>query len=312
MKNNTAPAAIRQLLVLVCAGLGLPLVASAQDLSPRAYVVTPTGSNAVILSYGYNTGAILLDPTIPITDLTAQFQVPVVSAYRSFGLFGRSANIVASLPYGFGHFEGNVGGAQTRISRSGLADARVRFSMNLYGGKAMNVPEFMKYRERLAIGASLTMIVPIGQYDPAKLINPGTNRWAAKPEIGLARRWNRWVLDAYAGVWLFSSNSKFYPGASLRTQNPMPSLEFHLGYYFRPRLWVSFDSNFWAGGSTVMDGRQNDDGARNSRLGGTVSYPLNRHQSLKLSVSRGAIVRVGGNFTSITAGWQYSWITKPR
>ncbi len=109
----------------------------------------------------------------------------------------------------------------------------------------MTVPEFIKHREHLIIGASVTVVVPVGQYDPARLVNPGANRWAAKPEIGFARRMGRWAFDAYAGMWMFSTNSKFYSGASVREKKVMPSLEFHLGYYLRPRMWVSFDSNFW-------------------------------------------------------------------
>jgi hypothetical protein len=290
----------------------LALSAGAQDLTPRAYVITPVGSNAVIFSYVFNTGEVLLDPTLPITDVKARFQVPVVSGYRSFGLFGRSANVAVSVPYGYGHFEGKVYDTQTRIWRSGLGDARIRFSMNLYGGRAMTLPEYPKYRERLVIGASITMVAPTGQYDRAKLVNVGTNRWAFKPEIGLSRRWGRWALDAYAGAWLFTNNVSFFPGTSVRQQNAMESTEFHFGYYLRPRLWMTFDSNLWLGGNTVVNGIENDDRARNSRLGGTVSVPINRHQSFKFSASRGAIVRVGGNFTTITAGWQYSWISKPR
>jgi hypothetical protein len=156
------------------------------------------------------------------------------------------------------------------------------------------------------------MIVPIGQFDPARLINPGANRWAFKPELGYARRFGKWALDAYGGVWLFTTNSRFYPGTAVRKQNPIASLEFHAGYYFRPRLWASFDTNFWAGGSTVMNGVSNDDGARNSRIGGTVSVPLTRHTSFKFAANRGAIVRIGGNFTTLTAGWQYSWLDKSK
>jgi hypothetical protein len=75
-------------------------------------------------------------------------------------------------------------------------------------------------------------------------------------------------------------------------------------------MWASFDSNFWFGGNTVLNGVANDDRARNSRLGGTLSLPITRHQSLKVSASHGAVVRVGGDFTNIIVGWQYSWLDK--
>src|SRR5262245_49108866 len=101
---------------------------------------------------------------------------------------GRSANVAASMPYGYGHFEGRVFESQTRVSRSGLADARIRIAVNLRGGRAVGLRDFLKYRERTVIGASLTTVIPIGQHDPARLINPGTNRWAFKPEIGISRR----------------------------------------------------------------------------------------------------------------------------
>ncbi len=297
-------------LAFAAVSVFLPL--AGQDLTPRAYVITPTSSSAVILSYAYNTGGVLLDPTIPITDLNAQFQVPIVSAYHSFDFFGRSANVAVLIPYGYGHFEGKVIGTGMRISRSGLADSRIRFAVNLLGGPAMKLPEFMKYRERTIIGTSFTLVVPSGQYDPARLINPGANRWALKPELGLSRRLGHWAIDGYAGVWLFSTNSAFFPGNAVRKQNPIGALEFHVAYYIKPKMWVSFDSNFWAGGNTVLNGVENDDRARNSRLGGTAAIPITRHQSLKFSASRGAVARIGGNFTTINAGWQYSWVGKPR
>jgi hypothetical protein len=301
-----------QLLRLTCLVIWLPLYMAAQDLTPRAYVITPVRSSAVIFSYVYNAGEILLDPTVPIEDLNAQIHVPIVSFYHSFNFFSRSANVAVAVPYGYGHFRGIVLGDDTRITRSGLADSRIRLSVNLLGGQAMTLPQFVKHKERLIIGASVTLITPVGQYDPARLVNPGANRWAAKPEIGFARRMGRWAFDAYAGMWMFSTNSKFYPGASVREQKAMPSFEFHLGYYLRPRMWLSFDSNFWAKGNTVLNGVEKEDGARNSRVGGTFALPVTKHHSLKFSASRGAIARVGGKFTTVAAGWQYSWVHLPK
>ena len=51
----------------------------------------------------------------------------------------------------------------------------------------MGVREYMNWKEKRLIGASLTVTMPTGQYDPARLINPGTNRWGFKPEIGISQ-----------------------------------------------------------------------------------------------------------------------------
>ena len=117
---------------------------------------------------------------------------------------------------------------------SGLADARVRMSVNLYGGRAMRSSEFVQWREKWLIGASITSVLPIGQYDSARLINPGTNRWAFKPEFGITRRWRRWVAEGYLGVWLFTTTSTSFPGNSTRSQRPTTATEGHVGYYIRP------------------------------------------------------------------------------
>jgi len=175
----------------------------------------------------------------------------------------------------------------------------------------MRAREYVKWKEKLNIGASLTVSVPTGQYDPARVINAGTNRWGFKPEIGFSRRWGRWVGDWYVGGWFFTDNPKYFPGNVYRTQKPVGAVEGHLGYYLKPRLWASFDANFWAGSRTTLNGVSKNDEQRNSRIGGTVSVPFTKHQSMKFSYSQGAYVTIGGDFRTISVGWQYSWITGP-
>src|SRR5579864_6511490 len=109
----------------------------------------------------------------------------------------------------------------------------------------MNVGEYFNWKEKRLIGASLTVAIPRGQYDPARAVNIGANHWGFKPELGVSRRWRRWVVDSYAGIWFFTGNGAFYPGRSLRTQSPVGAVEGHVGYYLKPRLWTSFDVNFW-------------------------------------------------------------------
>src|SRR5437660_8862030 len=105
-------------------------VGHAQDLAPRAYIITPIHSNAVTLTYSFYDGELLFDGTVPITDTKARVSVPVLSLFHSMRFFGRTANFTASLPYGVGNFRGSVSGADTRAYRSGLFDSSYRFSVN--------------------------------------------------------------------------------------------------------------------------------------------------------------------------------------
>jgi hypothetical protein len=69
--------------------------------------------------------------------------------------------------------------------------------VNLKGGPAMPISQFVKWKQTVVLRASLRVLVPTGQYDPSKLINWGLNRWVFKPEFGYSQRFSeKWVLDA--------------------------------------------------------------------------------------------------------------------
>ena len=290
----------------------------AQDLAPRAYNITPVHSNAITLVYAFFDGTLLLDGALPITGATARTSVATFSYYHSFRFLGRSANFTGVLPYGIGNFRGNVVGADLKAYRSGLLDSAFRFSLNLKGGPAMDLRDFRTWRQKALVGISLKVVAPTGQYDPTKLINYGGNRWAFKPEIGLSERWKHWVFDTYGAVWFFTKNDEFFsrnkynPGVTAQTQNPVVAFEGHLSYDVKARLWASFDINFWSGGKSSLNGVENPHTLqRSSRIGGTVSVPVSKHQSLKFSYNNGAYIRYGGNFQNVSVAWQYSWLGRP-
>lgn len=294
------------------------VVCHAQDLAPRAYLVTPVHSNAITLTYSLFDGNILFAGSLPITGARGRVNVSILSYYHSFTLFGRSANFTVFLPYGVGTFRGEVVGAETLAYRSGLLPATFRLSANLIGGPAMRPEEFGQWRQRTILGVSLRVVPNTGQYDPTKLVNFGTNRWALKPELGYSTRRGHWILDAYGGVWFFTTNPEFFshnqfnPGTNTQSQSPEGSFEGHLSYDFKPRFWISLDGNFWFGGTSSLNGVLNQSTIqRNSRVGLTASIPLTGHQSLKCSYSDGAYIRYGGNFQNISLGWQYSWLGRP-
>ena len=302
---------------IVVAGGARPL--HAQDLAPRAYVITPLRSNAVTLGYSYNDGELLLGGTVPVTGATGKLSVPSVTYYRSFGLFGRSANVLAALPYGVGTFAGQVFEEQRSIYRSGLLDSVFRLSVNLVGGPAMPLAAFRQWRQKTLLGAASRSSRP-----PASTTRPSSSTWAPTDGRSSPSSASRGPgpLGASTPMRRCGSSPRTpsssrqpvsHTGTQSQKQNPIAAVEFHFSYDVRPRLWVSLDGNFWHGGKTSVNGVENPATLqKNSRVGITASLPLTRHQSLKVSFAQGAYIRFGGDYKIFSAGWQYSWIDHPK
>jgi Putative MetA-pathway of phenol degradation len=286
--------------------------AAAQELEPRAYSASPIGANFLLVGIVRSSGGVVFDPTVPVTDVHADINGATLGLGRTFNLAGRQALVTAALPYAWGDISGKVAEQAQSVTRSGLADARLKVSVNLWGTPALKPAEFFRQPPRTNIGASLSVAAPSGQYLADKLINIGTNRWAFKPEVGLSHPKGRWWLELASGVWLFASNDQFYPGESLRTQAPLFVFQAHVSYNVTRRAWAAFDATWYGGADvSVNDGppmsRQN-----NTRLGGTLVLPAGARQSLKIAYSTGASTRTGSDFSTIAIAWQYLWFDRTR
>ena len=135
-------------------------------------------------------------------------------------------------------------------------------------------------------------------------MNLGYNRWAFKPEIGVTRPVGRWTLEAATGVWLFTTNDAYYPGRLRKKQDPLVSVQGHVSYAFANRIWMGVAGTWFGGGETRVEGVVNPDEQRNTRLGGTLSIPLGRFQSMKIVYSTGTSTRRGTDFDSFSVNWQ--------
>jgi hypothetical protein len=291
------------ILTTLLAGAG---PAEAQQLEPRAYSPSPVGTNFLGLGYTYSSGGAVTDPSVPITNIHARVSSAVPYYGRTFGLVGRQAGVTLATPYAWGTVSGDVQEVNRTVDRVGLADPQFRLSVNLIGGPALTPKEFLQQPQQTTLGTSLTVIAPFGEYDSSKLINLGTNRWAFKPELGLSQPLGNWGIEFYAGVWLFTENDDFF-GGQVRKQDPLASLQTHVVYTLRPRLWTALDFTYYSGGSTTVDGRPQDDRQNNTRGGATVSVPVTLNQSVKLTWARGVSTRVGSNFDTLGVAWQVLW-----
>ena len=298
------------LVAFACSLVSLTSEAAAQELEPRAYSANPIGVMFAGIAVTYSTGDVVLEPTTPITDVKAKVYIATLGAGGTFALFGRTASLGVGLPYAWANVSGRIDEAARSVDRSGLADARVRFAVNLLGGRAMALPEFVRRTPSTTVGASLTVSAPTGQYFDDKLVNVGTNRWAFKPEIGVSHPAGPWTFELYGGGWFFTDNSS-YQVDKTRAQHSMLSLQSHVGYTIQPRLWITADVTYYAGGRVVIDDLPASEWKENARVGLTASVPVRKTNSLKLAWSRGAITRLGGNFSTWSIGWQTTRIRVP-
>src|SRR5215472_3913848 len=80
----------------------------AQELNPRAYVITPVGTNVINLGYSHLEGNPDFAGAAPITDAHGRVDLTALGYYRSFGFLGRSANFALGIPYAVAELSGNV------------------------------------------------------------------------------------------------------------------------------------------------------------------------------------------------------------
>ena len=301
----------RVLVLIVSASLAATAsAAGAQEIEPRAYSATPLGVTFAGLSVLHSRGDVVLEPTSPLTDVNAKVYIGALALGGTFSLFGHIASAGVGVPYAWAKVSGRIDEDARSVERAGLADTRVRFAVNLLGGRAMALPEFVRRKPSTTLGTSLVVSVPTGQYFDDKLVNIGTNRWAFKPEIGVSHPTGPWTLEVYGGAWFFTDNDS-YLGSKRREQDPMLSMQSHIGYTIQPRLWLAADVTYYVGGRVVTDGVPAADRQDNLRVGLTASAPAGRSNSVKLGWSRGAITRLGGNFDTWAIAWQTTRIRIP-
>lgn len=292
----------------VCAVFVLLASASlqAQEMEPRNYSPAPVGMRIAGLGHGEARGDISFDPALAVEDSAATISTTFGFIGATFGLLERPWRVSLMMPYYGGEMTGRLDGLDRRIARYGPGDARLSVAVTLAGLEPLAPAEFARREKRTSWGASLTVVAPTGEYDPDLLINIGANRWSIKPEIGVSHPAGKWTLEASLGTWLFGDNTDF-AGDATRSQDPLTSLQGHVGYTFRPGLWLAASGTWYSGGRSDVDGQRKQDFQSNTRIGLTLSVPLTERQELKLVGSSGVTTRIGNDFDSWLITWQYRW-----
>ena len=280
--------------------------AGAQEIEPRAYTNAPIGVNFLVAGIGYSEGGIAFDPAIRLTNAKIKTDLAALAYARVLDIGGQSAKFDLIVPYVSLNGTADYFGQLVARDVSGFGDPKIRLSMNFLGAPALSLDQFAGYRHDLIVGGSLQISAPIGQYDSAKLVNIGTNRWYVKPELGMSKGWGKWALELTTGATIFGDNEDFF-GGKRRQQAPIYSFQSHLVYGFSSGMWGALTAAYFTGGQTKIDGVRGNDLQQNARIGATLAWPIDRRNSIKLHANAGVYTRTGTDFDTIGLAWQYRW-----
>ena len=266
----------------------------AQEIEARAYSNAPVGINFV-------SGGIAQAKSGSYTLVTE-----AVNMTRIIDVFGQSGRISLLLPYAQLSGTGSVRGSNMNASAEGLSDPVVKISANLYGAPALSLDEFKYYQQDLIIGASLAASIPWGKYNSDQMLNVGANRSLFQPAFGASQAIGPWRLELAGMATIYTSNTNFLGGNTL-SQNPIYSTEGHVIYYFPNTAYISADATYFMGGQKYVNGTAINGSQENCRFGSTLSYPINKQNSIRLTSSKGVYSNTNTNYEALGISWQYRW-----
>lgn len=268
--------------------------ASAQEIEARAYSNAPIG-------YNFLTGGIA-QANSGSYHLTSES----LSFTRIIDVAGQSGRLSILLPYSQLSTTKNLGLQNLNASAEGFSDPVIKFSANLYGAPALSEEEFKSYKQDLIIGASIAASIPWGKYNNEQIVNVGGNRSLIKPGIGASQALGPWRLELAGMATIYTNNTSFM-GSNTLSQNPIYSTEGHVIYYFQNSAWISADATYYIGGQAFINGVPNNGAQESWRFGGTLSYPINKHNAIRLSGTTGVYSRTNNSYDAIALSWQYRW-----
>jgi hypothetical protein len=298
---------LRLPLALV-AGLALVTAtrAEAQELEPRAYSNSPIGFNFLVAGYAYSQGGLSIDPALLVQDAKLKIHSGVFAYARVVDLWGMSGKLDVVVPYLELSGSATVEGQAATRHVSGFGDPRFRLSINLHGAPALSMKELRGYKKDLVVGASVQVSAPCGQYDPARAINLGTNRWSIRTDLGFSKALGPLTVDVTASATFYTDNDNFFGGQTLE-QTPIFAGQANVSYDFGNDIWAAVGTTYYFGGRTTLNGDVSNVELGNARAGALLALPVSHHNSIKLSYSRGLYTRAGSDFSTAGVAWQVRW-----
>jgi hypothetical protein len=223
-------------LVLVCCSLPV----SADNL-PGDYTPYPAGLHVLGARYTYSFGG---DYYAQGNLLDGQMDYQSHDGLVSYSYYGGKSvrwGLIGALP--FGKIDVTSKRLGVRSSDTGIADPYVIAAI------------WPLVRENYHLGVSGWLWIPVGSYEPDRLVNQGLNAWSGKAEVNFTWMPNpKWSLEVTAASRFFADNHDFGPSHVTLERAARNTLEAHLGRYVQRTLLVSLDYFYHWGSETTVNG----------------------------------------------------------
>jgi len=249
---------------------------------------------------------VLFDAAVALENADLTIQGPSGGYARALDLWGLSGKADAAAGWACADGTALFNGAPASRHVCGLTDPTAHVSVNFIGAPALTMGEYPKYKQNILVGAGFRVTAPLGQYDPSRLINIGTNRWSFKPELGVSKQAGRLTLEFLGTVTFFTTNTDFF-GGNEQSQAPLFSGQFNAIYTFRSGIWGGVGGLFYGGGATSTNGGPATTPQENTRGGAVLVFPIGKHNSLKAYWSTGVSTRTGTDFDTFVVTWIHLW-----
>ena len=297
-------------LLLTVLSIGYFSRLSAQELEPRNLTNLPRGINFFSAGYAYASGNTLLDPSLPLENFNGRINSIIVAYVRSVNFWGKSGKIGAILPFAGGDFEGVFANDPFTDAYTGFGDIRLRASVNLTGAPSLMPKDYLDYKANVVSGLGIQITAPTGDYKPEQLPNLGTNRWTFRINYGVSKTVKDWIVELYAGVWLFTPNNEFLENFRL-TSTPLwitkTSIIRSLG---KRDNWIAFSLGYGYGAQTSIDGVERDAVLSQMPLSLIYAHSIGKRHTLKLAAVSSIRFKQGADFDALAISYQLRWLDK--
>ena len=189
----------------------------------------------------------------------------------------------------------------------GLADPRIRLSLNLTGPPAAKPKAFGEYLAShpvyTVLGVGIAVNLPLGDYEDDKLLNLGQNRFVIRPQLGVLHTRGKWSFELSSSVFFFTDNDDFFGGSELE-QDPLFAAQGHVARVFKPRWWGSIGVGYGWEGEYVLNGTPSNDPKDKLLSGLSFGFPVTRKQNMTLAYIRlRTLEDVGSDTDSLALAW---------